>query len=75
VAVNLVRLDPELRHAVERARMAVAADGSLDRPKTASALPVMPPEVRDAIRGFIADGTYARAVAAVVVEDPELADL
>ncbi|MCU1463099.1 MAG: hypothetical protein JWO37_3174 [Acidimicrobiales bacterium] len=55
--------------------MAVAADGSLDRPKTASALPVMPPEVRDAIRGFIADGTYARAVAAVVVEDPELADL
>jgi hypothetical protein len=75
MAANPVGVNPDLRSAIERARRAFLADGSLDRPKAAPPLPAMPDEVRGAIERLIADGTYAAAVAEVVAEDPELGDL
>lgn len=75
MAANPVELSPELRGAIERARQSFMNDGSLERPKSAPPLPEMPPEVRAAVEALIADGTYAKAVAEVAAEDPELADL
>jgi len=75
MAANPVELSPALRSEIERDRRELLADGSLERPKSARPLPVIPFEVRAAIEGLIADGTYARAVTEVVAEDPELADL
>ena len=73
VAVNPVGLDPQLRDAIERARPAVEAAKARQRERRADRVP-LPAEARDAISRLIADGTYARAVASVVVEDPDLSD-
>lgn len=73
MAVNLVDLDPALRKAIEDGRLRIAAE--LARVARADRdLPSVPAEVGAAVERLIADGTYARAVAAVVAADPELAD-
>ncbi len=73
MAVNLVDLDPALRKAIEDGRSRIAAE--LTRVAHADRdLPSAPAEVGAAVERLIADGTYARAVAAVVAADPEFAD-
>jgi hypothetical protein len=73
VAVNRVDLSPALRDALERARPAVEAELAVRRQHRVEREP-LPVEVRDTIERLIADGTYAKAVAAVVAEEPDLAD-
>ena len=65
-------LSPELREAVERARAQAEADGELHPAKGPYESP-LPPVVRDKLDEILHDGTYDRAVAAVIAEDPELA--
>ncbi|MEO5678825.1 MAG: hypothetical protein ABIS47_04065 [Acidimicrobiales bacterium] len=73
MAVNLVNLDPALRKAIEDGRSRITEE--LTRVAHADRdLPSVPAEVGAAVERLIADGTYARAVAAVVATDPELAD-
>jgi hypothetical protein len=73
VAVNRVDLSPALRDALDRARPAVEAELAVRRQRRVDREP-LPVEVRDAIERLIVDGTYAKAVAAVVAEEPDLAD-
>ena len=73
IAINGVDLSPELREAIERARPAVEAELAMRRERH-FAPELFPVEVRDAIERLIEDGTYARAVAEVVAQYPELAD-
>ena len=72
-AVNPVGLNPQPRDAIGRARQAVEAAKARQRERRADRVP-LPAEARDAISRLIADGTYARAVASVVVEDLDLSD-
>jgi len=62
----------ESRGAVERARVLAEADGEL-RPLVGAYESPLPSVVRDALDQILHDGSYDRAVAAVIAEDPELA--
>jgi hypothetical protein len=72
VAIRPADLSPELRDAVERARALADADGEL-HPATGPYESPLPPPVREKLGEILDDGTYDRAVAAVIAEDPELA--
>ena len=61
----------ELRDAVERARVAAKANGSL-HPEPGKRIETTP-AYRAAMRRLMSDGIYAEAVAAVVAANPELA--
>ena len=69
-----LRLDPELAAVVERARQRAAAAGELT-PARGLPIAAIRPAVGEMILDLIRDGTYAKAIANVVDEDPELADL
>jgi hypothetical protein len=60
-----------LKDAVQRARAAAEADGSL-HPLPGESVATTP-AFREAIETLLADGTYARAVDAVIAADPDLA--
>ena len=72
MAVRPAELSPELTEAVERARARAAADGEL-RPRVDANESPLPQVVRDALDQILRDGTYERAVTAVIADDPELA--
>ena len=72
MAVRPAELSPELTEAVERARALAAADGEL-RPRAGPHESPLPQVVRDALDQILRDGTYERAVTAVIADDPELA--
>src|SRR4051812_16897018 len=67
VAVDL-DTNVALREAVERARSAAEADGSL-HPAPGEHVEISP-EFREAIEKLLEDGTYAEAVAAVIAANP-----
>jgi hypothetical protein len=71
VSTRPADLSPELRDAVERARVLAEADGEL-HPLAGPYESPLPAVVRDALDQMLRDGTYDQAVAAVVAEDPEL---
>lgn len=60
--------------AVERVRRSLAATGELRPPRAGRFESPVPSELRDAVERILTDGTYASAVAAVVAEEPDLAD-
>jgi hypothetical protein len=62
----------EFREAVERARTLAVADGEL-HPANGPFESPLPPQVREKLEEILHDGTYDRAVADVIAEDPELA--
>ena len=72
MALNLVDLDPALRQAIEDGRSRMAAELARVAQADGDLLSV-PAEVGAAVERLIADGSYVRAVAAVVAADPELA--
>lgn len=65
-------LSRELLDAVARARFLADADGEMRPLATAYESP-LPSVVRDALDQVLHDGSYDRAVAAVIAEDPDLA--
>lgn len=73
MAVDPVDLSSELREAIDHARLRVESEVALWRQGRVEPDP-LPVEVREAIEGLVRDGTYANAVAAVVAEEPDLAD-
>lgn len=60
-----------LTEAVQRARAAAEADGSL-HPRAGDRIATTP-EFREAVERLTSDGTYAEAVAAVISVNPDLA--
>jgi hypothetical protein len=73
-SVTDLRLDPELAAVVVRARQHADAVGELHPPVGHFESPLSS-EARAVVAAWIADGGYHSAVAAVVAEDPDLADL
>lgn len=73
VALDLIDLPPELRHAIEEARRAARDDVSVGPRATHPFVSPLTDEERAAVRAAIDEGAYAAAVAAVVADDPELA--
>ena len=74
MAVKRLDLSPELREAIERARPTVAAEVATHRRRRHVDTEPLPGEMRSAVERLIADGSYGRAVEAVAVEEPDLAD-
>ena len=70
--IRPAELSPELRDAVERARAQADADGEA-RPFRGPFESPLPAPVRDALDRVLHDGTYDRAIQALVAIDPELA--
>ena len=66
--------DPELAELVECARSRAHRAGELSPGAGDTLAPVLGPEARDVLAGWIRDGGYVRAVAEVVAHDPWLAD-
>jgi len=74
MAVKRLDLSPELRDAIERARPTVDAEVAAHRRRRHVDREPLPSEARSAVERLIANGSYARAVEAVAVEEPDLAD-
>ncbi|MGI8807465.1 MAG: hypothetical protein ACR2KK_06430 [Acidimicrobiales bacterium] len=69
-----LRSDPELAAVVERARERAETVGELRaEPWSVPALPLSP-EAREIVASWASDGGYDCALAAVVVDDGDLAD-
>ncbi len=64
----------ELAILVARARRELEAAGELHPPKTGSYRWDIPDSVRDAIAEDLASGAFARAIAEVTANDPEIQD-
>lgn len=75
VATDPIDLMNGLRAAVERARRSLTATGELSPQRAGRSGSPVPPQLREAVERVLTDGTYAKAAAAVAVEDPDLADL
>ena len=73
MAVDLIDLPPDLRHAVEQARRAIAEEHRATPPASGQLGSWLTDDEREAVRAAVADGAYAAAVAAVVADEPDLA--
>ncbi len=74
VATDPIDLEDDFDAALAKARRAAAAAGELRPPKPGGYVSPLSADEREAIRTVLADGTYARAAAAVGAGDPDLAD-
>lgn len=70
---DLSHLPPRLAEVVREVRERAKATGELDVP-TGPRSAGLSPEGREAVARWIRDGGYEEAVAAVIAEDPELAN-
>lgn len=73
MAVDLIDLPPDLRHAVEQARRAIAEERRATAPLSGRLGSWLTDDEREAVRAAVATGAYAAAVAAVVANEPDLA--
>ena len=70
-----LRLDPELAAVVERSRRRARELGELPRQRAAAPdAAVISTEAREIITGWLRDGGYEAAVAAIGAQDPDLAN-
>jgi hypothetical protein len=65
----------EFEAVVERARARAASTGELHPDVAGSSATPIPEELRDFVRQILADGSYAREVARIGEEDPDLAGI
>lgn len=69
---NRLRLSPELRRAVEHARLGAHEAGELLEPPASPPQSPLSPEVRAVLADWKASGDFDRALAEVVADDPGL---
>ena len=67
-------MDPELAAVVDRARRLAEEMGDLPRGPFPIFESTIPPEAADTLVQWLRDGSYDRAVARIVAEDPDLAN-
>lgn len=73
VVARKLNLGPDLQAVVERAREQARESGELlDGPARVSPSEGLSPEARAALAGWVTSGDYDRAVAEIVVDDPDL---
>lgn len=68
------RLDPELASVVERSRRRARELGELPHRPAVRVEAAIPVEAREIVAGWLRDGGYEAAVAAIGAEDPDLAN-
>lgn len=69
---NRLRLSPELRRAVEHARLGAREAGELLEPPASPPRSPLSPEVRAVLADWKASGDFDQALAEVIAEDPDL---
>ena len=74
LAMSTLRLDPALTAVVERARSRAAAAGELSASQPGPLHSPLSTDEHQVVREWLADGGYAKAVATIAAEDPDLAN-